>query len=86
MISRIAPADGQKTKHPLLHSGVCTPHTPIHFFVFFFTRFYVLSSFCRDKRWSQVSSLLFPPVLACSFYRAQSSAIPLLVDVFVEYC
>ena len=32
-----------------------------------------------DKPWSQVSSLL-PPVLVFNFYRAQGSAIPLLVD------
>ena len=32
-----------------------------------------------DKPWSQVSSLL-PPVLAFNAYRAQGSAIPLLVD------
>ena len=44
-------------------------------YLFFFTSAFQL----RDNPWSQVSSLL-PPSSYLEFYRAEGSAIPLLVD------
>ena len=48
------------------------------FFFFFFSRTLLLSSFWTSR--SHRCRPFFPPVLAFSFYRAQGSAIPLLVD------
>ena len=59
-------------------------HIFIIFFFIFFSHFYFLSSLwtSRCHRWRPFP----PPVLAFNFYRAQGSAIPLLVDCSSSVC